>query len=635
MGLDPERVSVHVEQDNKRVVCTTTKISPSQAEILTKLAMRTPLNRRVRSLAGNMVEAFLGHRATRLRGLLKTTHLVAPGTLAHAVRALTEILPNFAFTCIGVLRHANILQHTDPMTNSRAAMLTLVRRRCSLQVVSPVIGKYVCVDTIRHVAVFNPQQPHAVFADPNCLSLVVYQTKREVHKTQAIDLRALGFPVCATSLEPPTNYTDTDTDSQLEADSELAQVVPANLHTSWTLKLVMEAQVCLGNHVFISPTLPWELDAGVCAVQVSTSAQGASEHVCNLMTSVQDEFKLWCVCACSYIWDECVVLSRHEQDCDGIDASCRNGCNHEVNVHAWTQLVAGTIESAELSKLSQKVKDLGVNLPMKTGRDLITLDAKLRKFLRGDTKDPAKIRASLEACMKRWNMAVPEGVPNGGQDPARSSGSARQRARTQDVPRTHRGDDGEWQEVQQRRKKMGKKTESELVITLCQSAWSVPVRQESEFRLDNSAVYQVNCKEKLQHMALEAIHLGFAVMVVSPFRTTLGYAPPQQMVLPFVVCNGASRSKALLNVWVHQLSAETIVPVSPPEAIEVTIAGAASSSCILSADIDVFNFSHEDITEAWRNQLRFASWLPRCYRGLWLKSLCWTSLNSREYQAVG
>eukprot|EP00971_Amphidinium_carterae_P182063 3613079-Amphidinium_carterae.2 len=59
MGLDPERAHVHVDQECTRVVCATTRISPSQTEILTKLAMRTPLNRRVRSLAGSMVEAFL------------------------------------------------------------------------------------------------------------------------------------------------------------------------------------------------------------------------------------------------------------------------------------------------------------------------------------------------------------------------------------------------------------------------------------------------------------------------------------------------------------------------------------------------------------------------------------------------
>eukprot|EP00971_Amphidinium_carterae_P088854 1758399-Amphidinium_carterae.1 len=521
-----------------------------------------------------MLESFVGHRATRLRGLLKTTHLVAPNTLACAAHELSQILPNFAFTSIGVLWHADILQHTDPMTSTKAAMITLVGSRCSLQVISPVSGKQVCIDTVHRVVVFNPQQPHAVFTDSSCLSLVVYQTRREVHKTQAIDLRALGFPVCATEMDLPTNFTDIDTDTQVDTDCELAQLVPSDASSSLvtcdanisTLGPAVVPQndhsVCVsheesGERVVISPTLPWECDAGCC-------------------------------CCCS-------------------------------KASVWSQLLAGTIENAELSKLSQKVKDLGVDFPMKTVRALITLDAKLRKFLRGEVKDSARIRDNIEACMKRWNMVVPEGggaSSSGGQRVSGTGGgSARQRARTQDVPRTQRGDDGEWKEVQQRKKKLSKKSESEPVITLCQTAWPVPVRQEADFKLDYPAVYQVNSKEALQHMALEAVHVGFPVMVVSPFRTTLGYAPPQQMVLPFVVCHGASRSKALLNVWVHQLSAEPIVPVSPPEAIEVNISGTESSSCILSADIDVFNFSHEDITEALEKSSKarqlVASLLPR------------------------
>eukprot|EP00971_Amphidinium_carterae_P328580 6460535-Amphidinium_carterae.1 len=133
--------------------------------------------------------------------------------------------------------------------------------------------------------------------------------------------------------------------------------------------------------------------------------------------------------------------------------------------------------------------------------------------------------------------------------------------------------------------------------------------------VDTAAVYQVNSKDKLQHMALEAIHANFAVMAVSPFRTSLGFAPPEQMVLPFVLGEGASRSKALLNVWVHQLSSDALVPISPPDVINVSISGTDSSSCVLSASLDVLNFAPEDIAEALakpaKARLLVASLLPR------------------------
>eukprot|EP00971_Amphidinium_carterae_P131644 2607238-Amphidinium_carterae.1 len=259
---------------------------------------------------------------------------------------------------------------------------------------------------------------------------------------------------------------------------------------------------------------------------------------------------------------------------------------------------------------------------MKTVRALITLDAKLRKFLREDSKDTAKIRASLVACMTRWHMAVPEesGSQVTGNPPNSSQGgSARRRAQTQEAPSRRRSDDGGWHEVQKKKKKKKKnnKAQQEVdpTITLCQTAWSVPVRSERDFKLDTAAVYQVSSKDRLQHMALEAIHANFAVMAVSPFRTSLGFAPPEQMVLPFVLGEGASRSKAHLNVWVHQLSSDTLVPISPPDVINVSISGTESSSCVLSASLDVMNFAPEDISEALakpaKARVLVASLLPR------------------------
>eukprot|EP00971_Amphidinium_carterae_P141243 2798723-Amphidinium_carterae.1 len=186
--------------------------------------------------------------------------------------------------------------------------------------------------------------------------------------------------------------------------------------------------------------------------------------------------------------------------------------------------------------------------------------------------------------MKRWNMKVEESSDAAGA----AAGSASNRSQSR-APATHdrSGQDDGWKQVKPRKKKAAKGDEPDPVISLCPSAWAIPIRSDSDFQPGVSCVYQITTKASLQELAMKCIHMTVGVMAVAPFKVEGGYSPPQQLTLPFTVEQGARRSKAHLNVWLYQLAAELIEPVAPPQPVSIEITGTTSASCVLSASIDV------------------------------------------------
>eukprot|EP00971_Amphidinium_carterae_P141244 2798724-Amphidinium_carterae.1 len=186
--------------------------------------------------------------------------------------------------------------------------------------------------------------------------------------------------------------------------------------------------------------------------------------------------------------------------------------------------------------------------------------------------------------MKRWNMKVEESSDAAGA----AAGSASNRSQSR-APAGHdrSGQDDGWKQVKPRKKKAAKGDEPDPVISLCPSAWAIPIKSDSDFQPGVSCVYQITTKASLQELAMKCIHMTVGVMAVAPFKVEVGYSPPQQLTLPFTVEHGARRSKAHLNVWLYQLAAELIEPVAPPQPVSIEITGTASASCVLSASIDV------------------------------------------------
>eukprot|EP00971_Amphidinium_carterae_P351101 6491911-Amphidinium_carterae.1 len=411
LGMDSERVHVRKQHGVLCAFCKTTHLTHDQFQAIKRFAMRTPLGRQSRSVQGQCVEAFLGHRATRLRGLLKTTHLVAAPVLARAMQCLTEVLPNFCFTSVGVIWHGNIPLHTDSKTCEKAAMTTLLGSDSYLLTTSPVDGKPVSACTSGRVVVFNPLLPHAVRVDSACpcLSIVGYSTSRAVHDQEAINLRALGFPIrAARDIEIPTNFTLSPSDSTESNTGDDFASSCASLNSPVTdgssSRSVSEpsmgcdesAPAVAQNQVVISPTLPWELLSGVSMNHVflpsdmwtSTRNMLMDQHDCSgagivisttlswelpsgacvvnavktydMWTSTCDVLKGQHVCSVVVVHVGCGTCGVCDLGNDSdIDCACGSSCScpwTPMNIPA-SHLVSGTIENAELSRLAQRVKD--------------------------------------------------------------------------------------------------------------------------------------------------------------------------------------------------------------------------------------------------------------------------------------
>eukprot|EP00971_Amphidinium_carterae_P004253 84909-Amphidinium_carterae.1 len=105
-------------------------------------------------------------------------------------------------------------------------------------------------------------------------------------------------------------------------------------------------------------------------------------------------------------------------------------------------------------------------------------------------------------------------------------------------------------------------------------------------------------------MSLEAIHSDHSVMAVAPFRLDVGFAPPQQIPLPFDVEQSGRRSKAHVSVWLHQLSPVHTPPSAPPEQISLSVESTDAKSSVLSIDLQVADFEWESLEETLKRPAR-------------------------------
>eukprot|EP00971_Amphidinium_carterae_P351914 6492335-Amphidinium_carterae.2 len=557
------------------VLCTTPHMKKRDWDSLDELAMSTPLASAQRTFTQRTLEAFLGHRATRARGILAVTHKVQPRVLAAANQAIKQIFPDFVYTSVAILWHQNVGLHTDPATSNIAIMTTLRGKSPYLSITSPLTERLEARSTMCRFVVFNPQRPHAVSAKSMCLSLVFYQTLRSVHVDDAITLRSLGFPVCVTddTHDLTTNYTlsMSDGDDDGEATSEGKFVDDDDLHVRVAKRKRITEDA---------------LDLHERDMQVGSPPETQKDH-----NKDRDQIS--------------PTLSYHSAHLDEDNQTV--DFNHNC-------LLSGAVDQADLSRMVQSVKNMDFGIPVKTVRALLTLDAKLRKTVKEHARNPDKVRASIDSCLQRWNMVV----PTASATQQSNRGTARNRARTQDAPSGNDG--GGWREVRSRKPRMpAQSLPVEKKIRLCQTAWPIPVKEETDFKPDEPGVYQIRTRDVLQTMAVQAVHSPHPVIAIAPFKTDLGYAPPKQLVLPFTIEEGAINTRAHLTVWVHQLSAEEVIPVSPPNEIAISISGTDSSSCIISACVDVVSLSHQDVEEAITRPAKarqiIASLLPKALAG--------------------
>eukprot|EP00971_Amphidinium_carterae_P077551 1532702-Amphidinium_carterae.1 len=477
LGTDPAKAECERIDGVMKVSCTRTGLTKKQQVRILEMIQEAPTVRTRRAAEG-AYDVFLGHRATRKRGVLQATYKIRPTILARAVRALSRATPATKFTSLGVVEHREITAHEDPATKSPTVMYTWGGPSTCLWATSPVTHQAVPLRPTQHLVFFDASLTHAVQASSSCISIVAYSTVRSVAFEHALELRSYAFPVespCRPEMEVTTNdeesatgndYTTDETEEHggkhgavLRLTGLCTPVEVQSRDTNRESRLASADPACTRETipVSISPTLPYE--------------EPEQERE---MTP----------------WDFVV------QQIDDV----------------------GVIDNAEHSRLTQKAKDLQLGYQLKLVRALITLDGKLRKALREEPANKTKILGVLKASMARWHMQPNET----GQSASSGSG-------TNGSWEDGQGDQA-WKEVKPKKKRnqsrppaMGEEPQN---IKLCPSAWNIPVRSEEDYKLDGSAVYQISSKAKLHAMSLEAIHSEHSVMAVAPFRLDVGFAPP-------------------------------------------------------------------------------------------------------------
>eukprot|EP00971_Amphidinium_carterae_P340462 6478816-Amphidinium_carterae.1 len=308
---------------------------------------------------------------------------------------------------------------------------------------------------------FNPQRPHFVTANSMCLSLVFYLTTREVNFRDAIVLRSLGFPVVAEREDVLSNYTCSS------AATSPTQIPPQRPNTSW--KRTKTAQSA---HLHERNFDHEEIASGA---GVDNQAASSAERTLSPTLPFEDV----------RLDDDDDNLQVGLCDCFALlsaDATEHVACLQHPDIDSVCALCVGAVDNAELSRLTQCVKNHELGLPLKTVRALLTLDGKLRKVVRDHAKSKERIRSSIQSCMERWHMAAPENPPTAGRE-----GNARQRANSRAKSRDNKrwqNDDNQWQEVKPRRAQRSTAATVDTKITLCQSAWSVAVKEEKDFAPD-------------------------------------------------------------------------------------------------------------------------------------------------------
>eukprot|EP00971_Amphidinium_carterae_P236404 4691703-Amphidinium_carterae.1 len=554
MGTNPESVRLESIDGIQNVFCDTHVMTKAQKSRLFELAARAPTVRDSRNVHGTS-DAFFGHRATRQRGVLCATYKVPPGVLARAVQAMTRGTRGLAFSSLGVIKHRSIERHSDPATSGTSAICSWGASNVCLKTLSPVTRQLIPHWPVRNVVYFDSSLEHEVAAsDAVCTSVVAYSTRRTIDVQHAIELRSFAFPVCA-SHSSHESMTSNDTISLASSWNDCGVHVPLDACHSDPARLT---GLCtpVEPHPSLAPRTPVAR-----AVELRVPATPAPT-----------------------ISPTLPFVSRSPED---------------FFVRAVDQLSdIGVIDNAEHSRLTQRAKEMQLGYQLKLVRALITLDAKLRKVLREEPLNKPKVLGVLQASMARWRMQP------GPDDHKPASGSAAARGRTPGGD-----DDSSWSEVKNKKKSRSQSRrvmfeEEPEAIKLCPSAWSIPVRQEDDYKLDSSAVYQIHSKAKLHNMSVDAIHSDHSVMAVAPFRLEVGFAPPYQLPLPFDIEQSGRRYKAHMSVWVHQLTPVDTPPSAPPEPISLSVEGTDAKSSVLSIDMQIDDLEWETFEEAIKKPSR-------------------------------
>eukprot|EP00971_Amphidinium_carterae_P337613 6474508-Amphidinium_carterae.1 len=611
-GLNPYMMNGSRSEEGLVIQGKKTLLDARTKGVLNELFDCAPLSVTARAVSPPIEEVFMGHRATRGRGLLVATHRVPPATLARTAQVLTRLLQGMTFTTLGLLRHRHISRHIDPATAPLAVMVSWGGRDVCLKVTSPITQRMEPLWPGGQFVFFDPSRPHEVKASAPCQTLVAYTTTRGVDACHAIELRSYGFPLSASFGERCTNYTVTQ-DEEEEAPTE--QGVSRSVHgvrefggndvvcplRTQSLSDVTKPNV-LTSGLEISPTLLFHEQSGDGLTSVQAADVDQPPPWVQEMLDGEDLDELDSGVAYDFDLDPAGGLRQGQEIGHGVSfkhvcVKCRvaNRLIFLDDVHCvrenhleFDSMDCGALDDAELSRLTQKIKDHQLGYSVRTMRALVTLDAKVRRVLRDDGRNKHKVQTAIEAGLARWHMGVTPSAP------AASSWSE------QDSTQTWEHESGSWEQVRRRRKKSTERKDQVRdpdKITLCPSAWSIPTRDQSDFKLDTAAVYQVQDKQKLQDMALRAIHADFAVVAVAPFRTTVGYAPPVQQALPFDVEANGTRTKAHINVWIHQLTSEIAQPVAAPQVITLDIEGTNSKTVVVSVDIDVHECDTDTIKD--------------------------------------
>eukprot|EP00971_Amphidinium_carterae_P342110 6481300-Amphidinium_carterae.1 len=123
-GACPTSATVGKIEGIMTVHCWKVRMHASVAKRVSKLIDIVPLKGTMRDNGLETREAFLGHRATRLRGILKGTEGVRPKVLGRALKGLSAILSGFKFSSLGIVSHGSVDEHVDSTTTDLSAVYT-------------------------------------------------------------------------------------------------------------------------------------------------------------------------------------------------------------------------------------------------------------------------------------------------------------------------------------------------------------------------------------------------------------------------------------------------------------------------------------------------------------------------------
>ena len=176
-------------------------ITPSIRDVLCTLTERMqPTRRDRRQWLGK--DLYVGHRATRQRGLTAATHKFRHETerLNHYVSTL---LPQARWNALGVLEHMCVPQHPDDMSDDVTHAIAISQGSVTLTYESPLTRQECRVSMCRRVCVFLPQRPHRVHTDRTTRTITLYNTKRDPIPEHRSSLEALGFLVLSRVAHTP------------------------------------------------------------------------------------------------------------------------------------------------------------------------------------------------------------------------------------------------------------------------------------------------------------------------------------------------------------------------------------------------------------------------------------------------